>query len=144
MSSPCRAWKPLFGLAALALAAAAPAQDGRTDIGSWRLSEVGGKVACTVRLTDLASIPASPGVRQAEAQFACRQAFPPLQSLAAWRTDEKGDIVLADAGGKALAVFIGQPGGDFEAKAPDGKLWRLESAHKTPKPTPSSPVGASS
>ncbi|MHB8529845.1 MAG: hypothetical protein ACYC8V_10090, partial [Caulobacteraceae bacterium] len=71
--------------------------------------------------------------------FACRQAFPPLQGLATWSLDAKGEIVLADAGGKPLAVFAGQPGGTYEAKAPGGRLWRLEAA---PRPQPAAAIGA--
>ncbi len=95
-------------------------------VGAWRLSEVGGKVDCTVELTDEAPAPKSPGGRTAKAAFACRQAFPALLDLATWSLDDKGEIVLADAAGKPLAVFAGQPGGGFEAKAAGGRVWRLE------------------
>ena len=111
--------------------AAAPGETDsvRAAVGAWRLSEVGGKVDCTLDLADTAPGPGGQaGARPATAAFACRQAFPPLKALAAWSLDDKGDIVLADAAGKPLAVFVGQAGGPFEAKAPGGKTWRLQAA----------------
>ncbi len=100
----------------------------RAAVGAWRLSEVGGKVDCTLDLADQTPGTGGAPARPAKAAFACRQAFPPLQALATWSLDDKGDIVLADAAGKALAVFVGQSGGPFEARAPGGKTWRLQAA----------------
>ncbi len=124
-------WKPsLAALIATLCVGAAQAQSDatpvRTAVGAWRLSEVGGKVDCTLDLTDEAGGPASPAGKAAKAAFACRQAFPPLQTLAIWNLDDKGDIVLADAAGKPLAVFAGQPGGPLEAKIAGGRVWRLQ------------------
>ena len=128
---------PLLALAAAAMAGAGAAQNDTASVkaaaGQWLLSEVGGKVACTLDLTDQQS----QGARAAKAPFACRQAFPPLQGLSAWSLDDKGDIVLSDAGGKAIVTFAGQPGGPYEAKTASGALWRLQA-----KPRPGAHLAA--
>jgi hypothetical protein len=104
----------------------------QAEAGDWRLSEVGGKVACTLTLTRQTSLAGY----EVKAPLACRRAFPPLKSLAAWAPDDKGGIVFSDAQAKPIIVFPGQQGGPYEAKAPDGRTWRLEalreSAHVAP------------
>jgi len=98
--------------------------------GAWRLSEVGGKVACTLTLMRQASL----GGYEIKAPLACREAFPPLKALAAWAPDDKGGIVLSDAQARPIIDFPGQLRGPYEAKAPDGKTWRLESLDAPPRP----------
>ena len=56
--------------------------------GDWRLSEVGGKIACTLTLTSQASFAGF----ELKAPLACRRAFPPLREVAAWSLDDKGEI----------------------------------------------------
>lgn len=95
--------------------------------GDWRLSEVGGKIACTLTLTSQASFAGF----ELKAPLACRRAFPPLKAVAAWSLDDKGDIVLADAKAQPIVTFPAQAKeapakGPFETKAPDGHTWRLE------------------
>lgn len=95
--------------------------------GDWRLSEVGGKIACTLTLTSQASFAGF----ELKAPLACRRAFPPLRAVAAWSLDEKGDIVLADAKAQPIVTFPAQAKeaqakGPYETKAPDGHTWRLE------------------
>jgi hypothetical protein len=114
-------------VSAVALAAAAPSAP---TAGDWRLSEVGGKVACTLSLTH----ETSPGGFEVHTPLACRLAFPPLQTVAAWAVDDKGGIVLNDAQAKPIIAFPQGADGSFEAKAPDGRTWRLdpEAAVQTP------------
>jgi hypothetical protein len=95
--------------------------------GDWRLSEVGGKIACTLTLTSQASFAGF----ELKAPLACRRAFPPLMSVASWSLDDKGDIVLADAKAQPIVTFPAQAKeapakGPYETKAPDGHTWRLE------------------
>jgi len=90
--------------------------------GDWRLSEVGGKVACTLTLTRQVSLAGF----ELKAPLACRQAFPALKSVAAWALDEKGGIVLSDANAQPIVTFPAPPKGPYETKAPDGRTWRLE------------------
>jgi Protease inhibitor Inh len=90
--------------------------------GDWRLSQVGGRVACTLTLTLQTSI----GGYEVKAPLACRRAFPPLKTVAAWALNEKGGIVLSDAQAHAIIVFPELAGEPFQAKAPDGSTWRLE------------------
>ncbi len=95
--------------------------------GDWRLSEVGGKIACTLTLTSQASFAGF----ELKAPLACRRAFPPLKAVAAWSLNDKGDIVLADAKAQPIVTFPAQAKeapakGPFETKAPDGHTWRLE------------------
>jgi hypothetical protein len=126
----------ILALSAAILALAGPAfptaEPGALDAeaGDWRLSEVGGKVACTLTLTRQTSLSGY----EIKAPLACRRAFPPLKSLAAWAPDEKGGIVFSDAQAKPIIVFPGQQGGPYEAKAPDGKTWRLEPLRNSPAP----------
>ncbi len=94
----------------------------RATVGAWRLSEVGGKVACTLSLT---GVPASAGW-EIKAPLACRGAFPPLRQVAAWSLDAEGALALTDAEGRRIVTFPAGPAGPMEAKAPDGKTWRLE------------------
>jgi len=123
--------QPVLVLAALAVVVAtlsgvaiAAAMDPGRTAGDWRLSEVGGKVACTLTLTREASFAGY----ALKAPLACRRAFPALKSVAAWALDDKGGIVLTDANAQTIVVFpaAAQAGGPYEAKSPDGRTWRLE------------------
>jgi hypothetical protein len=98
--------------------------------GDWRLSEVGGKIACTLTLTRQTSFAGF----EVKAPLACRRAFPPLKTVAAWALDDKGGIVLSDARAQPIVTFPAQAKGPYEAKAPDGRTWRLEPV-KTPDGT---------
>ena len=99
--------------------------------GDWRLSEVGGKVACTLTLTRQTSFAGF----ELKAPLACRRAFPALKTVANWALDDKGGIVLSDARAQPIVTFPVQSKGPYEAKAPDGRTWRLEPV----KPDPASP-----
>jgi hypothetical protein len=90
--------------------------------GDWRLSEVGGKIACTLTLTREASFAGY----ALKAPLACRRAFPALKTVAAWALDEKGGIVLTDAHALPIVTFPAQATGPYETKSPDGRTWRLE------------------
>jgi protease inhibitor Inh len=90
--------------------------------GDWRLSEVGGKVACTLTLTRQTSFAGF----ELKAPLACRRAFPALKTVANWALDDKGGIVLSDARAQPIVTFPVQAKGPYEAKAPDGRTWRLE------------------
>lgn len=97
------------------------------ESGDWRLSEVGGKIACTLTLTSQSNFAGF----ELKAPLACRRAFPPLRAVAAWSLDDRGDLVLADAKAQPIVTFPAQAKdapakGPFETKAPDGKTWRLE------------------
>jgi len=109
-----------LAIASAAHASAEPAA--WRDSGDWLLSEVGGKVACTLTLTRHASF----GGFELKAPLACRRAFPPLRTVAAWMLDDRGGIVLADARAQRIVTFPVQAKGPYEAKAPDGRTWRLE------------------
>jgi hypothetical protein len=103
------------------------------DSGDWRLSEVGGKVACTLTLTRQSSFAGF----ELKAPLACRRAFPPLKTVAGWMVDDRGGIVLADARAQPIVTFPAQAKGPYEAKAPDGRTWRLEPVkpdHAAPAP----------
>ena len=91
--------------------------------GDWRLSEVGGKIACTLTLTREASFAGY----ALKAPLACRRAFPALRGVAAWAIDDKGGIVLTDAHALPIITFPAQAaGGSYESRSPDGRTWRLE------------------
>ena len=90
--------------------------------GDWRLSEVGGRVACTLTLTRQSDL----GGFQLRAPLACRRAFPPLKAVAAWALDERGGIVLTDVNAQPIVTFAAPGKGPYEAKAPDGRTWRLD------------------
>jgi hypothetical protein len=90
--------------------------------GDWRLSEADGKVACTLTLTRQASLAGF----ELKAPLACRRAFPALAAVAAWALDGKGDLVLSDANAQPIVTFPAAGKGPYEAKAPDGRTWRLE------------------
>ena len=113
-----------------ASAAAVDGAAGRTA-GDWRLSEVGGKVACTLTLTRQTSFAGF----ELKAPLACRRAFPALKTVANWALDDKGGIVLSDARAQTIVTFPVQSKGPYEAKAPDGRTWRLEPV-KPGAPTP--------
>ena len=94
----------------------------RAAIGPWRLGEVGGKVECTLSLTDRTI----PGGRDLTVPAACHRAFPPLKDISAWGLDPQGAIVFSNAAGRVVVAFSGAAGGPSQATAPDGKVWRIE------------------
>ncbi|MGH6955983.1 MAG: AprI/Inh family metalloprotease inhibitor [Caulobacteraceae bacterium] len=112
----------LLAAAGVANAAADPAA--LRAAGDWRLSEVGGKVACTLTFT-LTHQPSFAGF-ELKAPLACRRAFPALKSVAAWTVDGKGAIVLSDARAQPIVSFPAQARGPIETKAPNGRTWRLD------------------
>jgi hypothetical protein len=112
--------------------------------GDWRLTEPGGRVACTLTFTRQTSFAGY----EVKAPMACRLAFPPLKLVAAWTMDERGAIVLSDAHAQPIVTFPAQARGPYEAKAPDGRTWRLEpvrSDRDTPgadeRPVSTAPLG---
>jgi hypothetical protein len=92
--------------------------------GDWRLSAVGGKIAC--RLTLTMTRQTSLTGFEVRAPLACRKAFPPLKTVAGWALDEKGGIVLTDAKAQPIVTFPAQNRGASQVTAPDGRTWRLE------------------
>jgi hypothetical protein len=118
----------LFLAAVLAIAACAPSALAdppslRATLGLWRLSEVGGKVGCTLTLTDAPGI----GGLEVKAPLACRGAFPALKAVSTWAFDADGAIVFSDPSHQRIVVFHAH-GGAYDAAAADGKVWRLEPA----------------
>lgn len=97
----------------------------RTSAGEWRLSDAGGKIACTLTLSDEHGVAGN----VVKVPLACRRAFPPLKDLAAWVMDPQGAIVFSDPTQNKIATFTPQPGAPYEAKTPEGKTWRLEPSH---------------
>jgi len=93
----------------------------RATIGPWRLSAIGGKIGCTVALTDRES----PGGRDLQAPAACQRAFPPLKVLSVWSLDSRGSLVFSDPLRRHIVAFSGPMGGPYAAMAPDGRAWRL-------------------
>src|SRR5271155_5502975 len=77
--------------------------------GDWRLSEVGGKVACTLTLTRQTSFAGF----ELKAPLACRRAFPALKTVANWALDDKGGIVLSDARAQMIVTFPVQAKGPY-------------------------------
>jgi hypothetical protein len=118
----------VFAFANTARAAAEPQL--LRPAGDWRLSEVGGKVACTLTFTRQTSAAGY----EIKAPLACRLAFPALKSVAAWALDEKGALVLSDAQAKPIIVFPAQQPAPFQARAPDGRTWRLEPLSEEAQP----------
>lgn len=121
--------KSLILAAAIAAAGipASPPDSPRGAVGDWRLSDVSGKLACTLTLS---------GERGrsgfvVRAPLACRRGFPLLKDLAAWSLDPQGAIVFSDPAQRRIAVFSPQPGAPFEAKITEGKVWRLEPSRAT-------------
>jgi hypothetical protein len=119
----------LISLAVLAASVAHASAESAAlrESGDWRLSEVGGKIACTLTLTSQSSFAGF----ELKAPLACRRAFPPLRAVAAWSLDDRGDLVLADAKAQPIVTFPAQAKeaqakGPYETKAPDGHTWRLE------------------
>jgi protease inhibitor Inh len=104
--------------------------------GDWRLSEVGGKVACTLTLTRQSSFAGF----ELKAPLACRRAFPALRTVANWALDDKGGIVLSDARAQPIVTFPIQSKGPYEAKAPDGRTWRLEPVKQVPPSPDEAPI----
>ena len=122
---------------------ASAAEDPARASGDWRLSEVGGRVACTLTLTRQTSFAGF----ELKAPLACRRAFPALKNVAAWALDDKGGIVLSDANAQTIVTFPAAQRGPYEAKAPDGRTWRLEPVHTgadtpptAPPPAPAAPA----
>ncbi|HEX3917579.1 MAG TPA: AprI/Inh family metalloprotease inhibitor [Caulobacteraceae bacterium] len=98
------------------------ADDPARESGDWRLSEVGGHVACTLTLTHQTSFAGF----ALKAPLACRRAFPALKSVAAWALDDKGGIVLSDANAQPIVTFPAPAAkAPYEARAPDGRTWQL-------------------
>jgi len=128
-------------LVAAIAAVGAPTADApqapRVAAGPWRLTQVGGKVGCTVNLTDHTA----PGGQDVKFPSVCRRAFPALKDLAAWSVDPQGSLVFANARGQRIVALAGSPGGSYEAKTADGTVLHLESAPSAPSPTP--PAGLS-
>jgi hypothetical protein len=110
--------------------------------GDWRLSEVGGRIACTLTLTDQSMLRGF----QLRAPLACRRAFPALRSVAAWAVDDRGGIVLSDSNAQPIVTFPAALRGPYETKAPDGRTWRLEpvrtGAETPPAPPPPAPAAS--
>ncbi len=119
-----------IGVAVLAAAMASPAPRPSLSatLGAWRLSEVGGKVSCTLNLT------AQPGIGGLEVRvpIACRRAFPALKEVSTWSFDADGTIVLSDPLQRRILAFRAGPLRSYEARAPDGKVWRIEPAVLAP------------
>jgi hypothetical protein len=113
-------------LAVAAVAAGAPHADSdsqtRAAVGQWRLTEAVGKVACTLTLTGAATA----GGWEVKAPLPCRGAFPPLREVAAWTFNAQNALVLSDTQARPIVAFPQPVAGAYEAKAPDGKTWRLE------------------
>lgn len=135
----------LFALTAVALTLAGTAH-GAADpaslraAGDWRLSEVGGRIACTLTLTRQTSVAGF----EVKAPLACRRAFPALAGVAAWALDDKGGIVLSDAHAQPIVTFPAQARGPYEARSPNGRTWRLEpvkadTSPSAPAPPPDKP-----
>jgi hypothetical protein len=121
------------------VAAAAVDPGALREAGDWRLSAVGGRIACTLTFTTQAGV----GGYEVKAPLACRRAFPALKDVAAWAVDDKGGIVLSDAKAAMIVTFPAQGASPYEAKAPDGHTWRLEPLKplaEPPAPTPPTPV----
>jgi hypothetical protein len=109
----------------------------RPAAGPWRLSQAGGRVGCTLILTDHAGA----GGQDVKFPAVCRRAFPALKDLAAWSVDGQGAILLGDARGQRIAILGGAAGGRYEARLADGLILRLEPAPAAASPTP--PAGMS-
>ena len=129
-----------LGATALAPAVRCAALDATTlrAAGDWRLSEVGGRIACTLTLTREASFAGY----SLKAPLACRRAFPALKGVAAWALDPKGGIVLTDAHALPIVTFPAQATGPYETKSPDGRTWRLEPLKPDGTPAASPPPSA--
>ena len=110
----------LFACAPIAVAAIDPGT--LREAGDWRLSAIGGRIACTLTLTTQAGV----GGYEVKAPLACRRAFPALRAVASWALDEKGGIVLTDDHAQTIVTFPAQAGGPYETRSPDGRTWRLE------------------
>jgi hypothetical protein len=108
-------------------ATAAHANDGtavRSVVGPWRLSAVGGKVGCTLLLTDRKTS----GGNDLQAPAACQRAFPLLKGLSEWTLDARGALMFSDPARTHVIDFSGPSGGPYAAIAPDGRVWRLAAA----------------
>jgi hypothetical protein len=117
----------IVGVAASFTGSDAAASRGAT--GPWRLSEIGGKIGCTVALIDRESLG---GGHDLLSPGACQRAFPPLKELSVWRFDERGGLLFSDAEGRHVVSFAGPLGGPYAATAPDGRIWRLAAAPPRP------------
>ena len=116
-----------------AIAAGAPivhAGDGLSAdgaIGHWRLSAVGGKVGCTISLTDHERL----GGRDLRTPAACQRAFPSLRDFSLWNLDGHGVLRFSDSLQRHFVEFSGPIGGPYAATAPDGRRWRLTASFST-------------
>jgi hypothetical protein len=104
----------------------------RPAAGPWRLTQAGGKVGCTVILTDHAAAAGE----DVKFPAVCRRAFPALKDLASWSLDGQGAILLGDAKGQKIAVLAGAAGGRYEARLADGMILRLEPSPAAASPAP--------
>jgi hypothetical protein len=101
-------------VAVLAVAATAWSSQAAADVaqkpaGDWRLSEVGGKIACTLTLTRNTGVTGF----ELKAPLACRRAFPPLKAVAAWALDDKGGLVLSDTNAQPIVTFPNEARGHY-------------------------------
>jgi len=116
---------------ALAIASAATsfsacdAAVSRGAAGPWRLSEIGGKIGCTVALIDRESLG---GGHDLQAPGACQRAFPALRDLSTWQMDDHGGLILSGPERSHVVAFAGPVGGPYLATAPNGRTWRLAAA----------------
>ena len=116
---------------AAAFVGAADAGVARDATGAWRLSEIGGKIGCTVALIDRQGLG---GGHDLLSPGACQRAFPILKDLSVWRFDERGGLVFSDSEHRHVVSFAGPLGGPYAATAPDGRIWRLAAAPARPAP----------
>ena len=96
----------------------------RTPTGPWRLSAIGGKVGCTLSLTDRERA----GGHDLQTPEVCQRAFPLLKGLSVWTVDSRGALLFSDPSRNYVVSFLGPLGGPYAATAPDGRLWRLAMA----------------
>ena len=123
-----RAFVAVLVVVAIAWSAQAAADVVQKPAGDWRLSEVGGKIGCTLTLTRNTGVAGF----ELKAPLACRRAFPPLKAVAAWTLDDKGGLVLSDTNAQPIVTFPNEARGHYEAKAPDGRVWRLDPLKAAP------------
>lgn len=119
----------LAAIVAAAIATQATASAAHTPAGPWRLSAIGGKVGCTLSLTDHERS----GGHDLQTPQVCERAFPPLRGLSVWTVDSRGALLFSDPARSYVVSFLGPLGGPYAATAPDGRLWRLAAA--TPRPS---------
>jgi len=128
---------PRLAIAAAAAFVAAAAPVGVA--GPWRLSEVGGKVGCTLSLTEAPAI----GGYEVKAPAACRLAFPPIKGVSTWSVDGAGSLVLSDPERRRIVLLQARSASLWEGPGPDGGDWRLERAPAARADSPLAAGGAS-